>query len=151
MKRGIFEGLALTIGILFMVWFVASWADVVADNSQPNPTHSDWNLFTILFQEEKEKEEIPATCGNSITKDIRITCGWITDINYDENILTMEDEDGETWAVEVGDAQEFAEQGYYCIFFDTMGTADLYSGSYSSGVMEKAGNTMKLKSSFTTL
>lgn len=127
-KTSLFDKVLCTIGILFLLWFIASWVDIVADNTAPNPQHGDWNLFVILFQEEasEEVEEIPAMCGNPVNAYTRITCGWITSINYDENILTLEDEDGEIWVVEVGNAQEFSEQGYYCIFFDTMGTADKY-------------------------
>ena len=37
-----------TISILFGIWFCASWFDIVADNCDPNPTHSQYNLFVML-------------------------------------------------------------------------------------------------------
>lgn len=36
------------VGILFAVWFVWSWADIVADNCQPNPVHSEYNMFVMM-------------------------------------------------------------------------------------------------------
>ena len=36
--------------ILFTAWFVWSWADIVADNSQPNPIHSEYNMFVMLVE-----------------------------------------------------------------------------------------------------
>ena len=36
--------------ILFIVWFAWSWADIVADNCQPNPVHSEYNLFVIMVE-----------------------------------------------------------------------------------------------------
>lgn len=50
-KANWFERILCTIGILFMLWFAVSWVDIIADNTMPNPTHADWNMFVILFQE----------------------------------------------------------------------------------------------------
>lgn len=36
--------------ILFIVWFVASWVDVIADNTSPNPVHSEYNLFVMMVE-----------------------------------------------------------------------------------------------------
>lgn len=36
--------------ILFIVWFAWSWADIVADNCQPNPVHSEYNLFVMMVE-----------------------------------------------------------------------------------------------------
>lgn len=36
------------ISIALFVWFVASWIDIVADNHKANPTHSEWNLITMV-------------------------------------------------------------------------------------------------------
>ena len=36
--------------VLLMVWLVASWVDVVADNCQPNPVHSQYNAFVVLTE-----------------------------------------------------------------------------------------------------
>lgn len=41
---GVFAALAL--------WVCASWADVVADNTQPNPHHAEWNVFVMLTENE---------------------------------------------------------------------------------------------------
>lgn len=36
--------------ILFTAWFVWSWSDIVADNCQPNPVHSEYNMFVMLVE-----------------------------------------------------------------------------------------------------
>ncbi len=36
--------------ILFSIWFVWSWADIVADNCSPNPVHSEYNLFVMMTE-----------------------------------------------------------------------------------------------------
>lgn len=46
MKALKFIGTALCI--LVLVWFFWSWADIVADNSHPNPTHSQYNMFVLM-------------------------------------------------------------------------------------------------------
>ena len=38
------------MSILFTAWFVWSWADIVADNCQPNPVHSEYNMFVMLVE-----------------------------------------------------------------------------------------------------
>ena len=35
----------LMVGLL--VWMLASWADIVADNCSPNPVHSEYNFFVV--------------------------------------------------------------------------------------------------------
>ena len=32
----------------FLLWAVLSWADTVADNCEPNPQHSEYNLFVLM-------------------------------------------------------------------------------------------------------
>lgn len=32
-----------------LLWTVLSWADIVADNNYPNPQHSEYNFFTVMF------------------------------------------------------------------------------------------------------
>lgn len=76
--------------------------------------------------ETKEKIEPSGQCGNPANNFTRVVCGEIVAINEQDNILTLVDEDGETWVIEVGNAKEFDINWYYCIFFDTMGTADIY-------------------------
>jgi hypothetical protein len=36
--------------ILFSAWFVLSWIDIVADNCEPNPVHSEYNLFVMMVE-----------------------------------------------------------------------------------------------------
>lgn len=31
-----------------LLWAVLSWADIVADNCEPNPQHSEYNLFVLI-------------------------------------------------------------------------------------------------------
>lgn len=38
------------VSILFTAWFVWSWADIVADNCQPDPVHSEYNMFVVLVE-----------------------------------------------------------------------------------------------------
>lgn len=32
----------------FLLWAVLSWADIVADNCEPNPRHSEYNMFVLM-------------------------------------------------------------------------------------------------------
>lgn len=34
--------------IVFMAWLLLSWVDIVADNSTPNPHHSEYNAFVLM-------------------------------------------------------------------------------------------------------
>ena len=43
----------ITISILFTAWAFASWCDVVADNCDPNPVHSEYNLFVMMTENNK--------------------------------------------------------------------------------------------------
>lgn len=36
--------------IAVMIWGVASWVDIIADNNEHNPQHADWNLFKIALE-----------------------------------------------------------------------------------------------------
>ena len=36
--------------VLFLLWFTASWIDIVADNCEPNPVHSEYNLFVLMVE-----------------------------------------------------------------------------------------------------
>jgi len=38
------------VNVLFMLWLVASWVDIVADNTMPNPVHSEYNAFVMLTE-----------------------------------------------------------------------------------------------------
>jgi hypothetical protein len=46
----LFKALIATLCIAFSLWIFASWCDVVADNSAPNPVHSDYNFFVVMFE-----------------------------------------------------------------------------------------------------
>lgn len=55
MKLGkMINALVCTVGILLAVWLVWSWADVIADNGQPNPIHSEYNLFVMMVNSAEE-------------------------------------------------------------------------------------------------
>ena len=54
----IFEKLSIIlsgIALLFILWVGISWVDVISDNLDPNPQHSEYNffvLFTSLWEDE---------------------------------------------------------------------------------------------------
>ena len=40
----------IAINVLFIAWAFASWCDIVADNCDPNPVHSEYNLFVLMTE-----------------------------------------------------------------------------------------------------
>lgn len=48
---------AMLIFVGFIAWFILSWVDIVADNTQPNPHHSKYNMFVVFFSD--KEDEIP--------------------------------------------------------------------------------------------
>lgn len=34
--------------VALLLWAIISWADIVADNCEPNPQHSEYNLFVLM-------------------------------------------------------------------------------------------------------
>lgn len=32
----------------FLLWVAVSWVDVIADNLQPKPRHSEYNFFVVM-------------------------------------------------------------------------------------------------------
>ena len=36
------------LGVVIMVWGLTSWGDVIVDNSAPHPSHSEYNMFTVI-------------------------------------------------------------------------------------------------------
>lgn len=38
------------VAALFLVWLLLSWVDVVTDNLQENPEHSNLNAFAVLVE-----------------------------------------------------------------------------------------------------
>lgn len=112
------------LGVLFALWFVLSWADIVVDNTEPNPVHHKYNLFVLMTEsmDDTAEPDYTGSCGDPLT--LRQTTAEIVRIN--DNIITFMDADGEEWIAEVGNPAEFDPAGYYIIMFDDMGTADLY-------------------------
>lgn len=82
--------------------------------------------FNVIMSEAKEEREETGKCGNPVSAYTRVVCAEVVSVNEGNNIVQLLDEDGETWIVEIGYAPEFDPNGYYCIFFDTMGTDDIY-------------------------
>ena len=60
------------VNVVFMLWLAVSWVDIVADNCQPFPDHSQYNAFVVLteFAEnnknkiEKGVDKQPLSCYN---------------------------------------------------------------------------------------
>ena len=82
--------------------------------------------FNVIMSEAKEEREEIGKCGNPVNAYTRVVYAEVVSVNEGDNIVQLLDEDGETWIVEIGYAPEFDPNGYYCIFFDTMGTDDIY-------------------------
>lgn len=121
----VLKGIATTIFFAVMIWVAASYIDIVADNTRPNPEHHPYNAFVLLtgWQDKDEEVERDGQCGNPIQPYVRIACGWI--IDKDGDLLTIEDEDGNIWEVEVGYGENFEVDEYLCIFFDKMDTDNI--------------------------
>lgn len=82
--------------------------------------------FNVTMSEAKEEREEIGKYGNPVNAYTRVVCAEVVSVNEGDNIVQLLDEEGETWIVEIGYAPEFDPNGYYCIFFDTMGTDDIY-------------------------
>lgn len=39
--------------VAFLAWGVFSWADIISDNNEPNPQHSNLNLFVLLYSSDE--------------------------------------------------------------------------------------------------
>jgi len=117
-----------SVCLAVLLWFFLSWLDIVADNCEPNPHHSPYNVFVLMTQQEEKTEEptaIEGTCGSPLTDQTRLATAVIT--NIDGNTLTLITlENGEEWTVEVGYGENFSTDDYLCVFFDTMGTDSIY-------------------------
>lgn len=128
---------AMLVSVGFIAWFVLSWVDIVADNCKPNPHHSKYNMFVVMFSDkdnlvsnEHEEEPVENTegqCGSPLTDRTRLATAIITSIDSDTNTLTLLTiEDGNEWTVEVGYSDNFDVDDYLCVFFDTMETENIY-------------------------
>lgn len=120
----IFKNLLLGLCMVFIAWMIVSWVDIVADNCEPNPVHSPYNLFVLLFDEDEPeaKPEMDGQCGDPM-EVLRGTTGFIKEMS--ETGIIFETADGNTWYTEPGDTSAFDPNGYYVIMFDTMGTEDI--------------------------
>lgn len=79
-----------SVCLAVLLWFFLSWVDIVADNCEPNPHHSPYNVFVLMTQQEEKAEEpaeIEGTCGSPLTDRTRLATAIIT--NIDGNILTL--------------------------------------------------------------
>lgn len=109
--------------VLFILWVGISWADIVADNCDPNPQHYDWNFFVVMFPQNKEVEEEPAEtplfdtsvlegwCGQP-EGQIRMVGGWL----FENGLLA--DENGNLWEWN----GEIDETDFCLLWIDDCGT-----------------------------
>lgn len=37
--------------VILMVWVLASFCDIVADNNYANPVHSEYNFFNVILED----------------------------------------------------------------------------------------------------
>lgn len=111
----VIKNVVLTVITLVLIWAVASYVDIVSDNTHPNPQHASWNMFILAANATDDGQ-----CGNPITTNTRADCGVI--LSIDGDTLEIVTEDGNLWEVEVGNGGEFSEADYLCVFFDTQGT-----------------------------
>ena len=42
--------IAILVIILFLVWFWASYADILSKNLSPNPVYHSWNMITMAME-----------------------------------------------------------------------------------------------------
>lgn len=109
-----------SVCMVVLLWFFLSWLDIVWDNCEPNPHHSEYNAFAIMTKQEEQAE---GACGDPITNHTRIETG--IPMSIDDNILTLVTlEDGAEWTVEIGNSDNFFMDDYLCVFFDDMGTEE---------------------------
>lgn len=52
--RHIFNALLTLLFVVIAAWMLTSYIDIVADNRYPEPTHSEYNFFSIVFPEKGE-------------------------------------------------------------------------------------------------
>ena len=49
MMAKMMKGLFYLVAALMVAWVLVSWGDIVADNNNPNPVHSEYNFFEVAF------------------------------------------------------------------------------------------------------
>lgn len=111
---------------LFMVLVVVVCVYAAMIRGDLKEVKNEIASFNVTMNEAKEEREETGKCGNPVNAFTRVVCAEVVNVNEGDNIVQLLDEDGETWIVEIGYAPEFDPNGYYCIFFDTMGTDDIY-------------------------
>lgn len=111
---------------LFMVLVVVVGVYAAMIRGDLKEVKNEIASFNATMSEAKEEREETGKCGNPVNAYTRVVCAEVVSVNEGDNIVQLLDEDGETWIVEIGYAPEFDPNGYYCIFFDTMGTDDIY-------------------------
>lgn len=111
---------------LFMVLVVVVGVYAAMIRGDLKEVKNEIASFNVTMSEAKEEREETGKCGNPVNAYTRVVCAEVVSVNEGDNIVQLLDEDGETWIVEIGYAPEFDPNGYYCIFFDTMGTDDIY-------------------------
>lgn len=45
------------LSALFLIWICLSWVDVIADNTTPEPRHSDANFFVVMTDIWKDEKQ----------------------------------------------------------------------------------------------
>lgn len=113
----IFKNLLLGLCMVFIAWAIVSWVDIVADNCKPNPVHNPYNLFVLLFDEDKPEAEpeMDGQCGDPLST-FDVTTGYIQ--QKDDNKVWFVAENGNTYVTEVGNVENFALEGYYTLMLD---------------------------------
>lgn len=113
----IFKNLLLGLCMVFIAWAIVSWVDIVADNCKPNPVHNPYNLFVLLFDEDKPEAEpeMDGQCGDPLSV-FDVTTGYIQ--QKDDNKVWFVAENGNTYVTEVGNVENFALEGYYTLMLD---------------------------------
>lgn len=113
----IFKNLLLSLCVVFIAWVIVSWADIVADNCKPNPVHNPYNLFVLLFDEDKPEAEpeMGGQCGDPLSV-FDVTTGYIQQKN--DSKVWFVAENGNTYVTEVGNVDNFALEGYYTLMLD---------------------------------
>lgn len=113
----IFKNLLLGLCVVFIAWVIVSWADIVADNCKPNPVHNPYNLFVLLFNEDKPEAELEmdGQCGDPLSV-FDVTTGYIQ--QKDDSKVWFVAENGNTYVTEVGNVENFALEGYYSLMLD---------------------------------
>ena len=101
-----FESMAKAIIVLFAFWVLASWVDVMADNSQPNPEHHKWNVFTVFAFNDEVRAKVDL-------------------VNTVDNTIVFDDGD-DYWIAEVEDASQYKYGDEYTIVFKRNNPKDKY-------------------------